>query len=117
MAWNRLLCGMKLKSFLHYDIVMEKYDKLVKNRKLAKCGNIGPSSLKRMPATNGLLKKMLAPHGDIVGFCFFYSTMVLVFPKRPLSSSGASFSLLDEHFSGAVKIWLRGTFGRLISSY
>ena len=73
---------MKLKSLLHYDIVMEKYDKLVKIRKLAKCGNISPSSVKRIPATNGLLKKMLAPHGDIVGCCFFYSNMVSVCPKR-----------------------------------
>ena len=61
---------MKLKSLLHYDIVLEKYGKLVKIRKLAKCGNIGPSSLKRMIATNGLLKKMTAPHGDIVAYCF-----------------------------------------------
>ena len=54
---------MKLKSLLHYDIVLEKYDKLVKIRKLDKYGNIDPSSLKRMPATNGLLKKIPAPHG------------------------------------------------------
>ena len=73
---------MKMKSLLHYEIILEKYDKLVKIKKLAKCGNIGPSSLKRMPATNGLLKKIPAPHGDIVGCCFFYSTMVSVFPKR-----------------------------------
>ena len=58
---------MKLKSLLHYDIVLEKYDKLVKIEILAKFGNIGPSSLKRMPATNGILNKMPAPHGDIVG--------------------------------------------------
>ena len=57
---------MKLKSLLHYDIVMEKYDKLVKIRKLAKCGNIGPSSLKRMPATNGLLKKIPMTNGSRV---------------------------------------------------
>ena len=38
-------------------------------------------------------------------------------PSRPLSSSGASFSLLGGHSSRAVQIWLRGTFGRLISSY
>ena len=63
---------MKLKSLLHYDIIMEKYDKLVKIRKLAKCGNIDPSSLKRMLDINGLLNKMPAPHGDIVGYCFFY---------------------------------------------
>ena len=73
---------MKLKSLLHYDIVLEKFRKLVKIKKLAKCGNIGPSSLNRMPATNGLLKKIPAPHGDIVGYCFVYSTMVSVCPKR-----------------------------------
>ena len=74
---------MKLKSFLNYDIVLEKYNKLVEIRKLAKCENVGPSSLKRIPITNGLLKKMPAQHGDIVGCCFFYSTMVSIFPKRP----------------------------------
>ena len=58
---------MKLKSLLHYDIVLEKYGKLVKIMKLTKYGNIGPSSLKRIPTTNGLLNKILAPHGDIVG--------------------------------------------------
>ena len=62
---------------------MEKYDKLVKIRKLAKYGKIGPSSLKRMPATNCVLKKILATHGDLVGHCFVYSTMVSVCPKRP----------------------------------
>ena len=55
----------------------------MKIRKLAKYRKIGPSSLKRTPATNCVLKKMHAPHGDIVGSCFVYSTMVLVFPKRP----------------------------------
>ena len=74
---------MKLKSLLHYDIVLEKYDKLVKIRKLAKLGNIGPSSLKRIPDTNCVWKKMPTPHWDIVGFYFVYSTMVLVCPKRP----------------------------------
>ena len=75
---------MKLKSLLHYDIVLEKYNKLVKIRKLAKWrNNICPSSLKRMPTTNGVFKKMPTPDGDIVGWCFFYSTMVSVFPKRP----------------------------------
>ena len=58
---------MKSKSLLHYDIVLENYKKIVKIRRLAKYGNIGPSSLKRMPAINGLLNKMPAPHGDIVG--------------------------------------------------
>ena len=48
---------------LDYDIVLEKYGKLVKIRKLAKCGNIGPSSFKRIPTTNGLLKKMS------IGYC------------------------------------------------
>ena len=74
---------MKLKSLFHYDIVLEKYNKLVKIRKLAKYGNIGPSCLKRMPTPNGLLKKMLAPNGDIVGCYFVYSNMVSVCPKRP----------------------------------
>ena len=73
---------MKMKSLFHYDTILEKYEKLVKIRKLAKCGNIGPSSLKRMPTINGLLKKMPTPQGDIVGYCFFYSTMVSVCPKR-----------------------------------
>ena len=62
---------MKMKLLLNYDFVLEKYDKLVKIKKLTKYGNIGPSSLKRMSATNCVFKKMLAPHGDIVGCCFF----------------------------------------------
>ena len=74
---------MNSKSFFPYDIVLEKYDKLEKIRKLAEYGNIGASSLKRMPATNGLLKKIPAPQGDIVGCCFVYSTMVSVCPKTP----------------------------------
>ena len=76
---------MKLKSLFHYDmnIILEKYDKLVKIKKLAKCGNIGPSSLKRMPTTNGLLKKIPTPHGDIIGCCFVYLTTVSACPKRP----------------------------------
>ena len=37
-------------------------------------------------------------------------------PSWPLSSSGACFSLLGGHSSGAVQICLRSTFGRLISS-
>ena len=43
---------MKLKSLLHYDMFLEKYDKLVKIRKLAKYGKIGPSNLKMMLAKN-----------------------------------------------------------------
>ena len=58
---------MNMKSLLHYDIIMEKYDKLVKIGKLAKYGKISPSTLKRMLATNRLLKKIRAAHGDIVG--------------------------------------------------
>ena len=72
---------MKLKSLLHYDIILKKYKKLVQIRKLAKCGNISPSSPKRMPATNGLLRKIPTPHGDIVGCCFVDPTMISVFPK------------------------------------
>ena len=71
-----------MKSLLHYDIILEKYDKLVKIRKLVKYGKIGPSSLKRIPATNCVLKKMPAQHGDIVGCYFFYSTMVSICPKN-----------------------------------
>ena len=70
-----------MKSLLHYEIILEKYDKLVKIGKLAKFGNIGPSSLKRMLATNYVFKTMTSPHGDIVGCCFFYSIMVSVCPK------------------------------------
>ena len=87
---------MKLKSLLHYDIVHEKYDKLVKIRKLAKCGNIGPSSLKRMPAKNGLLKKMPAPHGDIVGCCFSTQPWSHFFQRDP-----------EEEFMDLPKLWLR----------
>ena len=72
MAWNRQLFGMKLKLLLHYDIIMEKQGKLVKIRKLDKCGNVGPSSLKRMPTTNCVLRKMPIANGDIVGFCLVY---------------------------------------------
>ena len=61
---------MNLKSLLHYDIILEKYYKLVKIMKLAKYGKIGPSNLKRMPATSGLLKKMPAENGDVVVFFF-----------------------------------------------
>ena len=85
MPWHRLLCEIKLKSLLHYDIILEKYDKLIKIGKLAKFGNIGPSILKRMPAINGLLKKIPTPHGDIVGCLFIYLTMVSVCPKRQLN--------------------------------
>ena len=73
---------MNMKSFVHYDIFLEKYNKLVKIMKLAKYRKIGPSNLKMMSTTNCVLKKMPAPHGDIAGFCFIYSTMVSVFPKR-----------------------------------
>ena len=74
---------MKLKSLLHYEIILEKYDKLVKIRKLVKYGKIGSSSLKRMLATNCVLKKMPATHGDVVGFCILYSSMLSFCLKRP----------------------------------
>ena len=47
MAWHGINDDLKFnfKSLFHYGIVLEKYDKLVKTRKLAKFGNIGPSSL------------------------------------------------------------------------
>ena len=87
---------MKWKSLLHYDIVLEKYGKLVKIKKLAKCGNIGPSSLKRMPTTNGLLKKILATHGDIVG-CFFSTQPWSQFVQRDTK----------EEFMDLPKLWFR----------
>ena len=73
---------MNFKPLFHYDIVLEKYDKLGKIRKLVKFGNIGPSNIKRMPATNGVFKKIPTPHKDIVGCWFVYSTMVSFCPKR-----------------------------------
>ena len=36
-------------------------------------------------------------------------------PEKTLSPSGASFSLLGGHFSGALEIWVRDTFRSLIS--
>ena len=64
--------------------------------KLAKYGKNGPSSLKRMLATNGLLKKILEPHGDIVGCYFFYSTTVW-FVQRDTK----------EEFMDPPKLWFR----------
>ena len=87
---------MKLKSLLHYDIILEKFDKLVKIKKMAKCGNIGPSSLKRMPATNGLLKKIPTPHGDIVGSYFFHHPWSQFFQRDT-----------EEEFMDLPKLWFR----------
>ena len=84
---------MKLKSLLHYDIALEKYGKLVKIRKLAKCGNIGPSSLKRMPATICVLNKMLTTHGDIV------------FSTQPWSQFVQRHN--EEEFMDLPKLWFR----------
>ena len=73
---------MKLKSLFHYDIIIEKYGKLVKIRKLAKYRKIGPSGLKRIPTKSCVLKKMPVAHGDLVGYRFVYSTMFSICPKR-----------------------------------
>ena len=87
---------MKLKSLLNYDIVLEKYGKLVKIGKLAKYGKIGLSSLKRMPSTNCVLKKIPATHGDIVGCCISYSTMVFVVQRDR-----------KEEFMDLPQLWFR----------
>ena len=79
--------GMKLKSLLHYEIIMEKYGKLVKIRKLAKYGKIGPSSLKRIPTTNGLLKKIPATHGDNCRMLFFLLNHGLSLSKETLKKN------------------------------
>ena len=47
-------------------IILEKYGNLVKNKKMTKCWKIGSGSLKKIPATNCVLKKMPAPYGGIV---------------------------------------------------
>ena len=69
---------MKVKSLLHYDIIMEKYDKLVKIRKLAKYGKIGPSSLKKMPTTIYGLRKMPTPLYHTIACLRGYISIVLV---------------------------------------
>ena len=47
-------------------IVLEKYGNLVKNMKMTKCWKTGPCSLKKIPTTNCVLKKMPAPYGGLV---------------------------------------------------
>ena len=62
MNWNGIDDGgMDLKSLFHYDIILEKYGKLVKIGKLVKYRKIGPSSLKKMPATIHGLRKLPIP--------------------------------------------------------
>ena len=40
-----------------------KNGNLVKNKKMTKCWKTGSSSLKKIPTTNCVLKKILAPYG------------------------------------------------------
>ena len=47
-------------------IILERYGNLVKNTKMTKSWKIGSSSLKKIPATNCVLKKMPAPYGGLV---------------------------------------------------
>ena len=47
-------------------IILEKYGNLVKNRKMTKCWKTGSGSLKKIPATNCVLKKMPTPYGGLV---------------------------------------------------
>ena len=47
-------------------IILEKYGNLVKNRKMTKCWKTCLGSLKKIPATNCVLKKMPAPYGGLV---------------------------------------------------
>ena len=48
------------------NIILEKYGNLVKNMKMTKCWKNGSGSLKKMPATNFVLKKIPAPYGGLV---------------------------------------------------
>ena len=45
-------------------IILEKYGNLVKNKKMTKCWKTG--SVKKMPATNCVLKKIPTPYGGLV---------------------------------------------------
>ena len=78
---------MNLKSLLYYDIIREKYGKLVKIKKLVTYGKIGPSSLKKIPTTNCVLKKMPTAHGDSVGCCFFLPKYGLSLSKETLKKN------------------------------
>ena len=46
----------------HNDNHFGKYGNLVKNRKMTKCWKTGSGSLKEIPATNCVLKKMPTPY-------------------------------------------------------
>ena len=47
-------------------IILEKYGNLVKNGKMTKCWKTSSGSLKKIPTTNCVLKKMPAPYGGLV---------------------------------------------------
>ena len=68
----------------------------MKNKKLAKYGNIGQSRLKRMPATNGLLKKIPAPHGDIEAAILSTQPWSQFVQRDP-----------EEEFMDLPKLWFR----------
>ena len=48
MAWHSWGCDMKLKSLLHYDIILDRYGRLVKIRKLTKYGINSQNWFKRV---------------------------------------------------------------------
>ena len=47
-------------------IILEKYGNLVKNKKMTKYWKTGSGSLKKIPPTNCVLKKMTTPYGGLV---------------------------------------------------
>ena len=47
-------------------IILENYGNLVKRRKMTKCWKTGSGILKKIPATNCVLKKIPAPYGGLV---------------------------------------------------
>ena len=78
---------MNLKSLLHYDIVLEKYNKLVKTRKLTSLGILVQVALRGGIPTNCVLKKMPTPHGNILGYFFFLLNHVLSFSKETMKKN------------------------------
>ena len=59
-----------------------------KRVKMTKCWITGSGGLGKMPTTNFVLKKMPAPHGDLVDWFFFFLTMSSYFSE---SASGISY--------------------------
>ena len=56
-------------------IILGKYGNFVENRKMTKCWKNGLDSLKKIPATNCVLKKMPAPYGGLVDWYLSYLAM------------------------------------------